>query len=191
MKNLKILIAGLVAAIMTLGSSSCSDDRTYAELLTDENMYVNKFLADQRVVNQIPADTVFEFGEDAPYYRLDEDGQLYMQVVDPGTPGNRAKTDEQLYFRFTRYNIAMYNDGEFGDGEGNDDVLNGNFSFRYKNFQVSSSYTFGAGVQAPLDYLPVDCVVNIVIKSQWGMPSEMSYVQPYLYTNLRYYRPKI
>jgi len=182
-----------LALLMTLSAAaavSCGDDRSYAKLLNTENANVNRFLADQHVINEVPADSVFEWGADAPYYRLDEDGMLYMQVIDPGTPGNMVKQDEQIYFRFTRYNIASYDDGEFSVSEGNDDVLNGNPSFRYNNYRVSSSYDFGPGIQKPLSYLPVDCVVNIVIKSQWGMPGEMSYVTPYLY-NIRYFRPKI
>lgn len=182
-----------LALLMTLSAAaavSCGDDRSYAKLLNTENANVNRFLADQHVINEVPADSVFEWGADAPYYRLDEDGMLYMQVIDPGTPDNMVKQDEQIYFRFTRYNIASYDDGEFSVSEGNDDVLNGNLSFRYNNYRVSSSYDFGPGIQKPLSYLPVDCVVNIVIKSQWGMPGEMSYVTPYLY-NIRYFRPKI
>lgn len=190
MNILTKLFTGVAALVMAVGATSCDDNKSYAELLTDENMYVNNFLANQRVVNSIPADTVFECGEDAPYYRLDEDGMLYMQVLEPGTPGNRVKDDEQIYFRFTRYNLATYDNGEFGSSEGNDDVLNGNLSFRYNNYQITSSYNFGPGIQAPLEYLPVDCVVNIVIKSQYGMPTEMSYVIPFLY-NIRYFRPKI
>lgn len=186
MKYTSIAIAIIAASSL----ASCSDDKSYAELLNEENAYVNCFLADHKVVDHIPADTVFECGPDAPYYRLDEDGTLYMQVLDAGTPGNKVKYDEQIYFRFTRSNIATYKDGEFGSSEGNDAVLNGNYSFRYGNYQISSSYNNGVGIQVPLNYLPVDCNVNIVIKSQYGVPSEIAYVIPYLY-NIRYFRPKI
>ena len=189
MNRLNNVIAALAAGIFALTALSCSDDKSYADLLKAENRAVNAYLADQRVVNEVPADTVFEYGENAPYYRLDEDGMLYMQVIDPGTPGNRVKYNEQIYFRFTRYNLNYYEDGVLKVYEGNDDVLNGNLSFRYQNYQISSSYNFGAGIQAPLEYLPVDCVVNIIVKSQYGMPSEMSYVTPHLY-NIRYFRPK-
>lgn len=185
----KLLALGAIM-LSALAMISCNDTKSYAELLNDENLYVNRFLADQRVIGQVPADTVFEVGPDAPYYRLDEDGQLYMQVINAGTPGNRVSYDEQIYFRFTRWNIAYYDNGKFGDGEGNNSVLNGNTSFRYNNYEISSSYDFGAGIQVPLSYLPIDCEVNIVIKSQYGMPSEMSYVQPYLY-HIRYFKPKI
>lgn len=189
-----IFRATLALAAMALASSAftaCSDDETYAELLQKENMNVNRFLADHRVINEIPADTVFETGEDAPYYRLDEDGNLYMQVLDAGTKGDTVEYNELIYFRFTRYNIESYmGDGQFGSSNGNDDVLNGNYSFRFNNYQTNSSYQNGVGVQMPLRYLPVDCEVNIVIKSQYGSPSEMSYVIPFLY-NIRYFRPKI
>ncbi len=177
-------------ATMALGITSCDDNKTYAELLTDENKYVNAFLADQHVINSIPADTNFITGPDAPYYRLDEDGNLYMQVVEPGTPGDTVAYNELIYFRYTRYPLVTYSNGEFTASEGNDAVLNGNFSFRYANFDIASSYNFGVGIQTPLAYLPIDAVVNIVIKSQYGFPTEMSNVQPYLFS-IRYYRPKI
>lgn len=178
------------ATVMAILPAGCSDNKTYAELLTDENHYVNTFLADQRVVNGIPADTIFETGENAPYYRLDEDGNMYMQVLTPGTPDNKVEQNELIYFRFTRYPIAYYKDGEFTTSDGNDDVLGGNLSFRFGNFELNSSYSFGAGIQMPLNYVPIDAEVNIVIKSQYGMPSEMSNVMPYLY-HIRYFKPKI
>ena len=55
---IRILWATALAALATLGA--CSEGKSYAELLTDENHYVNNFLADQTVVLDIPADTVFE-----------------------------------------------------------------------------------------------------------------------------------
>lgn len=179
-----------MAASMAIGLGSCSDNKTYAELLTDETHYVNAFLADQRVVGAVPPDSVFESGPNAPYYRIDEDGNMYMQVVDPGTPGDTVAYNDLIYFRFTRYPLSAYKNGEFTASEGNDDALGGNYSFRYGNFELQSSYSFGQGIQTPLSFLPVDATVNIVIKSQYGWPNEMSNVQPYLYS-VRYFRPKI
>ncbi len=190
MKFLKHFGPLAFVAALVLSLSSCDDDKTYAELLTDENKYVNTYLADQHVINGIPADTVFETGPDAPYYRLDDDGNLYMQVVDPGTPGNTVAYNELIYFRYTRYPLSTYTNGEFTASEGNDDVLNGNYSFRYGNFDIASSYNYGSGIQTPLAYLPIDAVVNIIVKSQYGFPGEMANVQPFLYS-IRYYRPKI
>ncbi|MDE5555618.1 MAG: DUF4827 domain-containing protein [Muribaculaceae bacterium] len=186
----KIIFASLAAAL-TWALASCNDGKTYAELLESEDHYVNNFLADNIVYNDIPADTVFETGKDAPYYRLDEEGQLYMQVINPGTPGNMAKDDDLIYFRYTRYNLRYYEDGKFNYGGGNDDDMGQpNTSFRYNNFSLESSSQWGAGIQRPLAYLPVDCQVNLVVKSQYGITSELAEVQPYLFT-IRYYRPKI
>ena len=181
-------IAMLVLAAMTV-FTSCSDTKSYAELLNDETQSVNNFLADQRVVNTIPTDTnfVFETGPDAPYYRLDEDGNVYMQVINPGTKGMYVKSEQIIYFRFTRYNLNWYSDGSLPTGDGNEgDLTSGNAWFRYGNYTLESSYRWGSGLQMPLQFLPIDCEVNIVIKSQYGFYSETVLVTPYLYS-VRYF----
>lgn len=175
-----------------LGTTGCSDSTSYASLLETETKAVNAFLADQRVDNTIPTDTnfVFETGENAPYYRLDEDGNLYMQVVKYGTRGNWAQDDEIVFFRYTRYNLESYEDGELPTGDGNEvDMSYMNAWFRFNNYTLQSSYQWGYGIQSPLLYLPLDSEVKLVVKSQYGFYSETSYVVPFLYT-LRYYRQK-
>lgn len=183
-----ILLAATVA--VTVLTNSCNDSKSYAELLTTETHHVNEFLADQRVSNTIPTDTnfVFETGENAPYYRLDEDGNMYMQVIDAGTKGNYVKEDETIFFRYTRYDLSRYADGKLPDGMGNEENMGQmNTWFRYNNYSIESSSQWGSGIQTPLKYLPIDAVVNIVIKSQYGLLAEQSYVVPFLY-RLRYYR---
>lgn len=184
----KLSTAAILAVIVLL-ATACSDSESYAELLNKENQSVNNFLADHRVELSIPADTVFLTGPDAPYYRLDEDGQLYMQVLDAGTKGNRVKKDEQIYFRYTRYALENYVDGKLPTGSGNNLTLVA-YWFRYENFQIKGSYQWGEGIQVPLRYLPVDCRVNIIIKSQKGFVDEQTNVLPFLYT-VTYERPAI
>lgn len=166
--------------MLTAVFSSCSDDRSYSALLADEDRYTNNFLADQRVITSIPEDSVFEYGADAPYYRIDPDGMLYMKVIKPGTPGNMVENDEQIYFRYTRYALAGYANKTLPEGSGNNISLSPAW-FRYGNYQIEASYSWGEGIQRPLEFLPIDCVVMLVIKSQLGLTSEQSYVQPYLY----------
>lgn len=178
MKKLHAISFGVVMAALAM--TSCSDGKSYAQLLNEEDMYTNNFLADQHVELAIPADTVFEVGPNAPYYRLDDDGMLYMQVLEAGTKDNRVEDDEQIYFRYTRYPLALYSNGELPTGEGNNISLSPAW-FRYNNFQIQTSYQWGQGVQMPLRYLPVDCEVNIVIKSQMGITDESANVQPYLW----------
>ena len=192
MRLIKKYLAAAAAVVLALGATSCKDSKSYAQLLEIETKAVNQFLADQRVDNTIPTDTnfVFETGENAPYYRLDEDGNLYMKVLKYGTRGNWAKDDEIVFFRFTRCNLEEYKNGELPKGSGNEtDMSYMNSWFRLNNYTLESSYQWGAGVQTPLQFLPMDCEVNLVVKSQYGFYSETSYVLPFLYT-LRYYRQK-
>lgn len=184
---LKAVIPALCLTAVCAGTTSCSDDKSYADLLTEENHYVNNFLADQRVINEIPADNKFEYGEDAPYYRIDDDGALYMQVLKPGTPGDTVSYDELIYFRYTSYELSQYANGKLPVGIGNNTALTPAW-FRYGNFSLQSSYSFGQGIQRPLAFLPIDCEVNLVVKSTVGWADNIAEVQPYLYT-LTYSRP--
>ncbi len=118
---------------------------------------------------------------------------MYMQVINPGTKDNKVKNDELIYFRFMRYDMRSYDSatGTFSSSWGNEDDLSLiNASFRYQNYQLASSAQWGAGIQTPLNYLPVDCEVNLVVKSRYGFTDEEANVIPYLY-HLRYFRPKI
>ena len=185
----------MLFAASALLFSSCEDSKSYAELLNDETYATNRFLADHVVVNDLPADNKFitcaEKGDLAPYYKLDEEGDVYMQVVSPGTEGNMAVHDQLIYIRFMRYNLFNYKDANLGTPSGNDsDLSNGSASFRFDNFQVTSSYQWGKGIQLPLKYVPIDAEINLVIKSQAGLYSEIANVQPYLY-QVRYFKAQI
>lgn len=173
------LIAAVVAAFALL-FSSCDDSKSYAEYLNDQDMAVNNYLADNTVILDIPEDSVFISGPDAPFYRMDEDGEIYMRVIKPGTKGNMVQDNEQVYFRYTRWNLLNYSNGKLPDGEGNNISLSPCW-FRYNNYQIESSYTWGYGVQFPLSYLPLDCEVLVVIKAQMGPTNEQSDVVPYLW----------
>ena len=81
----KFLSPIVLLIAIAMGLTSCDDSKSYAELLADENQAVNKFLVEFKVVDGIPADSVFEVGEDAPFYRIDENSNVYMQVLSLGT----------------------------------------------------------------------------------------------------------
>lgn len=175
------------AAIM-VAASSCSDSVSYSELLNEEEEATNWFMANQKIVTEVPADSVFQYGEDAPYYRMDEDGFIYMQVINPGTKNNKAKDDELIYFRYMRTNIKEMYQNLDPSPEGNaDDMGNASTSFRFKNLTLSSSYMYGSGIQLPLHYLGVDCEVNLVIRSYYGFTATQSECIPFVY-NVKYYK---
>lgn len=180
----------LLLPLAILSLVACDDSKSYSELLHDEDKAVNSFLANQRVINEIPADTVFETGEDAPYYRIEPDGNVYMQVISAGDrKNNRAQSDQIIYFRYGRISLLSYE-------KGNDDTPDGNYddidyqSFRFGNYQLPSSSGYGYGIQMPLYYLGIDCEVNLVIKSGAGVVQEATNVIPYKY-HVKYYKSKI
>lgn len=181
-------VIALCAVAFAMISSSCNNTKSYAEYLSDERKAVNSYLSGFRVINSVPEDSVFEYGENAPFYRLDEDGEVFMQVIKPGDRKNNAPAkDQQIYFRFMRTNLLYLWQGYSvtPDGNANDMSYNPTW-FRYQNYTLQSSSQYGRGIQMPLDYLGIDCEVNLVIRSQYGLTSEIGEVVPYLY-NLRYF----
>lgn len=178
-------------ALMSL--CACNDDQSYADRLNDERNAVNAFLANHRVVMSVPKDSVFEVGIDAPYYRIDVDGNVYMQVINAGDRVNdKVKIGEPIYFRYSRYNLASwYADGTWAITSGNEtDMDLASCSFNYADYTLPSSAQWGYGIQYPLLFLGVECEVNLVIKSQYGFTNEISYVTPFFF-HVRYFHSQI
>ena len=182
----------LVALLSTLLMTSCKDSESYADLLNKERQATNAYLAKCRVVNDVPKDTVFEIGSDAPYYRIDPEGNVYMQVLKAGDrKADKAKTSEKIYFRYMRYNLYYWYTYNEMIGSGNENDMNAAPTyFQYNNYTLTVSSQWGYGIQLPLTFLGVDSEVNLIIKSQYGWASEISNVQPYLY-HVRYFRNQI
>jgi len=194
-KQITFLLTAMAAIVLI---SACSDGKSYADMLTEERKAANYYLAQHRVVDGIPDDNKFETGPDAPYYRMDEDGNVYMQVLNPGTADNKVEDDQQVYFRFARYNLQTFQTSGYATvddavaagelaPEGNAfNLTYGATWFRYGNFSTNTLSQYGSAIQLPLGYLGLDCEVNLVVKSQLGFTSEMANVVPYLY-NIRYF----
>lgn len=185
-----LLIASVCAASVL---TACDDGKSYSELLSDENATVNRYLVNQRVIGAVPPDSVFITGPDAPYYQLDDEGNVYMQVLDAGSD-ERPATGARVYFRFMRYNLNTYVEGEQMTGTGNADNMNPSSGspvfFNYNDYTSTSSQAYGSGIQMPLHFLGYNCHVNIIIKSQYGWTDETASVVPFLY-DITYYKPQI
>lgn len=188
--KIKSIIVAALALMGAISFNSCESGRSYADMLNTESKYVNNFLVNQHVIGSIPEDSIFEYGPDAPYYQLDGEGNIYMQVINPGS-GDKATEGQRIYFRFMRYNLAYYKPGEEMTGEGNaDDMTMANAFFNFQDYTLPSSSQYGSGIQMPLEFLPINCEVKIIIKSQYGFSGETANVQPYLF-HIRYFKSQI
>ncbi len=197
--NKRLYNVSLALATLVMGGvlTGCKDTESYSDLLRDEEKAVNWFLAQKRVEASIPEDGNFEVGENAPFYRMDEDGSVYMQIVDRGDMADRPEEGDKVYFRFQRQNIKMLYSGAESPSVGNMDNLDGSvvstFLF-YGNTSYPSTTQFGTGIQVPLEYVGFYSEVNLVLKSYSGFTgSSFSYDQsqciPYL-VKLKYYKPE-
>lgn len=193
--NLRFNLTFTLAIAFAFIFASCSKTESYTDLLKKEQRASNWFLAQQTVCNEIPADSVFLEGENAPYYKMDDDGYVYMQVVSSPKKGERQlpKTDEQVYFTFTRWNIeTMYSSNTLdvkAEDSNQDNFANiaVNTYFIFNNYSVSSSSKWGSGVQIPVSYLGFNSEVNILLKSYYGFSSENVTCIPYK-VNMRYFK---
>lgn len=201
----RILSSIIIIAAACLALCSCNDGKSYAEMLRDETHATNYYLSNFQVINSVPADSVFITVEDmereynmtredalaaTPFYRLDDEGDVYMQVVSPGN-GAKAANNQLVYFRFNRFNLNYYYSDGVWISDGNaTDLGTEPSSFRFNNYTLQSSYTWGSGLQMPLRFLRLNCEVNLVVKSTVGITTEQSSVIPYLY-NVRYYPSRI
>lgn len=189
MKSIKAVCRVMLSLILAVCITSCDDTKTYAELIDEENEAVEKFLETQTVINSIPADNDFQVGENAPYYKLDEDGYVYMQVLNKGD-GGMAKYNDVIFFRYSRMNILTWADGGDQTITGNDDNVSQAYSFNFQNSSLNSTSQYGTGIQEPLKYIELNSHVNLIIKSKAGSTSELTSVTPYLY-NIRYFPSNI
>lgn len=183
-----MMCAGCAVAMMVL--PSCDDSKSFSELLKDEEYATNWYMANERIELEIPEDSVFQVGEEAPYYKMDDEGYLYMKVLNAGEKDNRPAKGDMVYFRFMRRNIKSMFDGLNPSWEGNANDMNnvlGNTSLIYGNMQVEGTALYGTGIQVPLNYLGYNSEVMLVVRSYQGFTTDQSQCIPYVY-NVKYYK---
>lgn len=177
--------------LTSAGIVSCSKSESFSELLKEEEHAVNSYLATQKVILQVPEDSIsFITGSDAPFYKLDEDGYVYMQVINKGE-SEKIEAGDKVYFRFSRENLKSRYYGEESTDDGNSNNLGteiGNPYFIYKG-STTATTQWGTGIQMPMKFFGYNCEVNLVLRSYYGFTVDQSSCLPYL-INIRYFRPE-
>lgn len=177
----------LAAAAVTVG---CSKSESYSDMLRSEEKAVNWYLSNHRVCNELPENGDFEVGDNAPYYKMDEDGFVYMQVLSKGDEGQKVKEGDKVYFMYSRRNIR--NLWELGAADTDSNEQTGTLSdyyFTFGNTSNTNGALFGEGLQEPLKYLNYHSEVNLVLKSNKGFSIDQSECAPYA-LNVKYLKPE-
>ncbi len=190
--TIKTKIIGLLSAALLLLMTACEEGKSYSDLLREEERAVNWYLAQNRVETRVPEDSVFEIGPDAPFYRMNADGTVYMRVIRTGDMNDRPEKGQTVYFRFMRQNIKfLYEKTNLSDGEGNADDMGSNLGgmhFVYGNNVLTSTTKYGTGIQVPLNYLGYNCEVDLIVKSIDGSAENVSDCIPFVYKSLKYFK---
>lgn len=186
--KIKSIFPYLLITFFLLSISSCDDNESYSNLLKKEEKATNWFLSNHKVSLEIPEDGKFIQGKDAPFYRIDNDGYVYMQVINPGFETSRPKKGDLVYFRFQRSNIkSMYESGTESTGGNSNNMEMSASSFVYEDYSLEGTIQYGKGIQTALSYLGYNSEVNLVLKSYYGFTSDQSQCIPYL-INIRYFK---
>lgn len=159
---------------------------TYEDMKKTERRAIDSFLNGVTVIDKLPSITDAQVGSDAPYYKLDADGNIYMQIVSLGDAP--AAKGETVFFRFQRYNLlSFYNTGSLGNGSGNGMSAT---SFVVGN-TAQSTLQWGKAIPLPIELgLPLGSEVYLVVASECGIADEVANVTPFLY-NIRYFGANI
>lgn len=161
---------------------------TLEDLKKTEQRAMKEYLSKFDVVDELPTINNLQVGYVAPFYRLNPEGTVYMQVVKMGT-APAATNGEMIYFRFMRYNLLSYlENGVLPQGQGNANDITESTTFFEVGSENPSTTQWGSAIPMPILLgLPVDSEVNLVVASETGPTSEISGVVPFLY-NIRYYK---
>lgn len=161
---------------------------TLEDLKKTEQRTMKKYLSKFDVIDKLPSIDNIQVGSVAPFYKLNPEGTVYMQVVKMGT-APAATNGEKIYFRYMRYNLLSYlENGVLPQGQGNANDPTESMTFFEIGSDNPSTTQWGTAIPMPiLIGLPVDSEVNLVVASDAGPTSEISGVSPFLY-NIRYYK---
>lgn len=152
---------------------------TSEDLRNRENRAIKKYISQFKVIDAVPDLKDIQTGSDAPYYKLDVDGKIYMQVLQKGN-GSVPEYGDKIYFRFDRYNLIYFlENGHLGDPSGNISDISSSATSFILNDEDSQ---WGSAIQMPvLLGLPLGSEVNLVVASDLGFTNEIANITPFLY----------
>lgn len=202
MKKLVSLFLSLLA--LGIFFQSCSNSKTYAELMSEERAAIKDFIK----TNKIKVITLSEFEKDT-VTRCPENGYpdeneyvefsngVYMQIVHRGT-GDTIKSRDEILVRFSEYDIKEKEEAASNfDTDGWVDA----FYYTFDNYSSMGmfvdystfAYTYGitdtavpTGWLVPLRYIKDRARVRLIVPHKVGHSYASQYVHPFFYDIRKY-----
>lgn len=196
-------IAPLLLILLACGFAflSCSDTKTYAELLDDEKKAIKKFIKSNGI--KVISNAEFEAKGNVTDLTANEfvqlSGGVYMQIVDKGT-GDSIRNRDVVTVRLIEYDIfaadttgaSNYKEAQYLDSFDytvSENALNGRFKTGVGEVGVFSLYYNTAAVPAGwlscLPYIKDDAHVKLIVPSKAGHENAARYIYPYYYDLIR------
>lgn len=183
----------LMLIISMVLAFSCSNTKSYGEMLKDERKAVKQMIKDSGfvILDKMPEDMKFAANE---FVQLD--GGIYMNVVDTGNGKRAVENKTTVYVRFITNGIGV------NDTVGYNCIENGTYPLEFTyplladNGYGYSNYTFtsgtaeysllGEGTSVPLKYVGEYAVVKLIVPFKKGSEMDMTNGTPRYYSWLKY-----
>lgn len=191
----KLISLFLLALIGGLAFQSCSDSKTYAEMLEDEKRAINRFISDNNitVISAAEFETNGNKTDTTKNEYVQMSNGVYMQIVNPGvgTDADTIKSRDVITVRFVEYDIM------------DQDTSVANFHLPQMldvfDYTVSGTTAYGQfrqgalfeayetsqvpeGWLVPLRFIKSkNARVKLIVPSKVGHSIAMQYVYPYYY----------
>ena len=188
----KIILLFLLILACGLAFQSCSDSKTYAEMLEEEKDAINKFIG----TNKIKVISASEFEKNGNKTNASENeyvqfsNGVYMQIINYGAGEDSIKNRDVVTVRFVEYDILK------------EDTIITNYALPtwldVFDYTISGTTVYGRfrqgllaqyyettqvpeGWLVPLQYVKSGAEVKLIVPSKVGHADAMQYVYPFYY----------
>jgi len=188
----KIFIFVQFVVLLTAVFSSCSDSKTYAELLSEEKDAISKFIADSGyvVINNFEGDSLYN---PATKKLVRMSNGMYLAIINKG-----SKTDTavpyvtKVTYRFKLAKVLTGSDTSYISNYYNfRDAYPNQFIYKAQATTQSYHYTSGTtmlceAIQLPITFLGNGAIVKMIIPSKISFTDYQSSVKPLYISELKY-----
>lgn len=183
MKKLLLFIIA-VSGILFL-TTSCKDQKSYADYLRDEERAIERFLLQNNlsVIERFPSDGVFESDE---FYKDPETG-VYYNIVEYGDTTENLFMGEEIYVRFSGLKYFMVDDSTtYNNKDTSNSPWPQTIIFRGPANSSTNSFYDTPGWVVPLTRIGHNGKVRLIVTFNMGSASDRQQYQPTYYDLVQY-----